>query len=155
MEIPDLSLVEVPHLSADFWRTVVLRQRELRDPLGLTLTVAEVLQEGPPQRHFALISQTGILGCAIALPAGSGQVKIRQVAIAASHAGRGLGRFLMEGVEILLAREGPCRIIALHARVAVQGFYERLGYAAVGGTFEEIGIPHVRMEKPLPTRDSK
>ena len=149
MEFPDISLVEVPHLSADFWRTVVLRQRVLRDPLSLTLSVAEVLQEGPPQRHFALLSQATILGCAIALPTSDGQVKIRQVAIAASHAGRGLGRFLMNGVEDILAREVPFRKVSLHARVVVQRFYERLGYAAVGGTFEEIGLPHILMEKAL------
>ena len=152
MEIPDLSLVEVPHLSPDFWRTVVLRQRELRDPLGLTLSIAEVLREGPPQRHFALLAPAEILGCAIALPSGGDHVKIRQVAIASSHAGRGLGRFLMDGVEEILAREGRFRKISLHARVVVLGFYERLGYAAVGGTFEEIGIPHILMEKALTPR---
>ena len=105
MEIPDHSLIEVPHLSADFWRTVVLRQQELRDPLGLTLSVAEVLRESPPQRHFALLSLTEIVGCAIALPTGDGVVKIRQVAIARSQAGRGLGRFLMDRVEGILAKE--------------------------------------------------
>ena len=149
MEVPDLSLVEVPHLSADFWRTVVLRQRELRDPLGLTLSVAEVLQESPPQRHFALLSAAEILGCAIALPSGGDHVKIRQVAIAAAHTGRGLGRYLMQGMEETLMKEGRIKKIYLHARVVVQGFYERLGYAAVGGTFEEIGIPHILMEKAL------
>ena len=149
MEFHDLSIAEVPHLSADFWRTVVLRQRELRDPLDCSLSVAEVLQEAPPQRHFAILSGTEILGCAIALPTGDGVVKIRQVAIAAAHTSRGLGRLLMNGVEERLAEDCGLHSISLNARVAVQGFYEKLGYSAVGGTFEEIGIPHIRMEKSL------
>ena len=37
-----------------FWQAVVLRQRILRDPLGLALTVPEVLAEGPPMGHYGL-----------------------------------------------------------------------------------------------------
>jgi predicted GNAT family N-acyltransferase len=29
------------------------------------------------------------------------------------------------------------------------GFYEKLGYKPVGQTFEEAGIPHIKMTKKL------
>ncbi len=37
----------------------------------------------------------------------------------------------------------------LHGRVAVQPFYERLGYAACGEPFEEVTLPHIEMRKFL------
>jgi predicted GNAT family N-acyltransferase len=37
----------------------------------------------------------------------------------------------------------------LHAQVGARGFYERAGYAAVGEEYEEAGIRHVTMRRPL------
>lgn len=37
----------------------------------------------------------------------------------------------------------------LHAQVGARGFYERAGYAAVGGEYEEAGIRHVTMRRTL------
>jgi predicted GNAT family N-acyltransferase len=33
--------------------------------------------------------------------------------------------------------------------VTARGFYERAGYVAVGGEYEEAGIAHVTMRLPL------
>ena len=61
----------------------------------------------------------------------------------------GLGRGLLKGVEALLGSEGV-REVELNAREVAVGFYERAGYARVGGQFTEVGIPHWRMEKTIP-----
>ncbi|EWS62421.1 hypothetical protein Y695_04353 [Hydrogenophaga sp. T4] len=37
----------------------------------------------------------------------------------------------------------------LHAQRSAVGFYERLGYLARGASFEEAGIEHLEMFKPL------
>jgi predicted GNAT family N-acyltransferase len=37
--------------------------------------------------------------------------------------------------------------LLMHARLSAVGFYQKLGYEKVGGSFTEVGIPHVRMEK--------
>ena len=139
---------EAAHLSQDFWQAVALRQQELREPLGLSLSVAEVLAEIPPQRHFVLSELGTVIGCAVAVPVDEHLSKIRQVTITSSLQGCGLGRRLMEGVETTLRASG-CRQIHLHARLVVREFYERLGYAVIGPSFEEIGLPHVLMEKRL------
>jgi predicted GNAT family N-acyltransferase len=39
--------------------------------------------------------------------------------------------------------------VELHAQVGARGFYERVGYAAVGDEYEEAGIRHVTMRRPL------
>ena len=39
--------------------------------------------------------------------------------------------------------------IVLHAQDHALGFYERCGYEVEGDGFEEAGIPHHKMRKPL------
>ena len=45
---------------------------------------------------------------------------------------------------------GAAVLAELHAQVGARGFYERAGYAAVGGEYEEAGIRHVTMRRTLP-----
>jgi predicted GNAT family N-acyltransferase len=40
--------------------------------------------------------------------------------------------------------------VELHAQVSARGFYERAGYTAVGGEYEEAGIAHITMRRSLP-----
>ena len=142
--------------SRDFWSAVVLRERVLREPLGLTLTVAELLREGPPMIHYGIIERLGeetpapAIACAIAVPLGDGMWKLRQIAVAFTYQGSGLGAQVVLGLECHLALQGA-RGFRLHSRANVRGFYEKLGYQPVGEPFTEIGIPHVLMEKHLPS----
>jgi predicted GNAT family N-acyltransferase len=46
---------------------------------------------------------------------------------------------------IAAARRLGAKTIYLHAQVAVIGFYDRLGFRAVGPVFDEAGIPHRKM----------
>jgi predicted GNAT family N-acyltransferase len=39
--------------------------------------------------------------------------------------------------------------VELHAQLSARRFYERAGYTAVGGVYEEAGIVHVTMRRPL------
>jgi predicted GNAT family N-acyltransferase len=119
----------------------------------MTLTVEELLREGPPQVHFGLFAigspdiDAPIIACASAIPHADGSVKIRQVAVATAQQGQGWGKTLMDLVEHELRYVGDFHTIQLHARLNVQTFYEKLGYIRQGEVFEEIGIPHVLMVK--------
>lgn len=77
-----------------------------------------------------------------------GFAKIERVAVSQSARGEDWGRKLMGAVEDR-ARERGFDTARLHAQTAVEGFYERLGYERVGDEFDEAGIPHVEMQKPL------
>jgi predicted GNAT family N-acyltransferase len=48
-----------------------------------------------------------------------------------------------------IAREAGLPSVWCHAQLTAVPFYERLGYARLGATFEEAGIEHVRMELAL------
>jgi ribosomal protein S18 acetylase RimI-like enzyme len=140
--------------SREFWSAVELRERLLREPLGLTLTVAELLQEGPPMVHYGIFewldeeTPSPAIACAIAVPLGAGIWKLRQIAVAAKYQGKGLGARVVLGLESHLAFQGACGF-RLHSRENGRGFYEKLGYHATSEPFTEIGIPHVLMEKHL------
>lgn len=77
-----------------------------------------------------------------------GVAKIERVAVLQSARGEDWGRKLMEAAEDR-ARERGLGEALLHAQTQVQEFYEKLGYQTVGDEFDEAGIPHVEMRKPL------
>jgi predicted GNAT family N-acyltransferase len=78
-----------------------------------------------------------------------GQVaKIERVAVLAEARGHAVGQALMQAALARAAAEG-CRLAKLHAQLQVQGFYAKLGFEAYGPEFEEDGIMHVAMRRPL------
>ncbi|QIO23121.1 GNAT family N-acetyltransferase [Haloarcula sp. JP-L23] len=74
--------------------------------------------------------------------------RIERVAVLESYRGEGLGVRVMDAAETT-AREQGATSAFLHGQSRVEEFYEKLGYEAEGETFEEAGIPHVEMVKPL------
>ena len=77
-----------------------------------------------------------------------GHAKIGRMAVLARHRGAGLGRLLLEALE----REGAARGVhtfRLSAQLYAAAFYERAGYTRQGDVYEEVGIPHIAMEKSV------
>lgn len=74
--------------------------------------------------------------------------RIGRVAVLKSHRRRGVGTAIMKALEDHAARQG-IKKTWFHAQVAAVPFYESLGYQVAGEVFEEAGIPHVSMEKPI------
>src|SRR6056297_3522738 len=74
--------------------------------------------------------------------------KVERVAVCASRRGSGVGRALMATLEARAETLGFVTI-KLHSQTQAADFYRTLGYERHGGEFEEAGIPHVEMRKPL------
>jgi predicted GNAT family N-acyltransferase len=74
--------------------------------------------------------------------------KVERVAVREARRGEGWGARIMTAVEEH-AREAGYEQVSLHAQVPVVEFYQRLGYEAHGERFEDAGIPHREMTKPL------
>jgi len=74
--------------------------------------------------------------------------KVERVAVLASHRGNEIGRDLMDAVHAE-ARDRALETLKLHSQTRAAGFYERLGYERRGEEFEEAGIPHVEMRRPV------
>lgn len=74
--------------------------------------------------------------------------KVERVAVVEPRRGEGLGCDLMDAVESAAADAGYDELL-LHAQVPVIEFYQRLDYEVTSEEFEDAGIPHREMRKPL------
>jgi len=134
--------------SDDFKKECDLRHRVLRVPIGLDL-FGEDFEPEKLQKHFGLFDSEGeLVACVVAVPVSATAAKIRQMAVSPAYQKQGLGEEIMRRMERELAASGA-RHLSMHARTTAAGFYEKLGYAKVGGEFSEVGIPHILMEKRL------
>jgi predicted GNAT family N-acyltransferase len=70
------------------------------------------------------------------------------MAVIASHRGTGLGAFVLDALEREAVAHGISHI-KLSAQLHARGFYERCGYTAHGDIYDDVGIPHIDMEKRL------
>lgn len=124
------------------------RNRLLRVPIGLNLFEEDLSDD---ERDIIIIATDGgeLQGCVMLHPLSEDKVKLRQMAVEESLQGKGIGRLLVRSAE-RAANDAGYRRIVLHARDTAKGFYEKLGYTQTEGTFTEVGIPHIAMEKTLP-----
>jgi predicted GNAT family N-acyltransferase len=77
-----------------------------------------------------------------------GAAKIGRMAVLAAHRKTGIGSRLMERAADV-ARTAGATDITLYAQLTAKAFYARLGYREEGEVFEEAGIAHVSMRKPI------
>lgn len=99
-------------------------------------------------RHYIARLGDETVGTARVRPVDGDTVKFERIAVHAAHRGHGIGRALMDRA-LADARESGARSGILHAQSDAAAFYRKLGFAQEGGTFDEAGIPHVRMTKKL------
>jgi predicted GNAT family N-acyltransferase len=74
---------------------------------------------------------------------------IGRMAADASVRGLGYGAAVLEELHRQAVLRGVT-VVELHAQVSARRFYERAGYTAIGEEYEEAGITHVTMRRPLP-----
>ena len=75
-----------------------------------------------------------------------GVAKLQRMAVIDDVRKLGVGRALLVFLEGEARRRGA-RSFTLWAQTHARAFYEKHGYAAVGGEFDDAGIPHLRMDK--------
>ncbi|TMB09138.1 MAG: GNAT family N-acetyltransferase [Deltaproteobacteria bacterium] len=89
------------------------------------------------------------------VPCGAGRLtftapsvaKIERMAVSEEVRQRGVGKALLAFLESEARRRGATRL-TLSAQVRARAFYEKAGYAASGGEYDDgTGIAHVSMEK--------
>lgn len=85
--------------------------------------------------------------------------KLIQMAVDPQRQGEGVGRRLLAAVEARAIGELGLAGLYCHAQQTAVGFYERQGWIAEPGEFEEVGIPHRLMTlagspKPGPEESS-
>ena len=75
--------------------------------------------------------------------------KMQRIAVRQAFRSHGIGKILLIALEEL-ARELALSQSVLDAQCQAEGFYRKLGYETISTEpFDDAGIPHVRMVKPL------
>ncbi|MGW5848559.1 GNAT family N-acetyltransferase [Streptomyces sp. NPDC055254] len=108
--------------------------------------VLAVGPDGAPLGTGRLLHGTAALGKTGSRGVGS----LGRLAVAKSARGLGVGVALVRAIEAEAARLG-LTAVDLGAQTHALGFYERLGYVAYGPEFEDAGIAHRSMRRPLPS----
>ncbi len=138
---------EVEHGSDEYRETVTLRNRLLREPLGLKFEPEELEAEND-SRHLACYQDGKLAACLVLIPESGGKIRMRQLAVEEHCQRKGIGTALVaysESVAVGL----DCNEMVLHAREEAVPFYERLGYEKRGESFIAVTIPHFFMRKCL------
>lgn len=140
--------VKIAEFGSDIQKSsILLRDALLRKPLGLEFTKKE-LEEEFDQTHIVALEEGGVVGVLLLKPITPTEVKMRQVAVLEEKQGKGIGKKMVSFAESF-SRQLGFKKIALHARKEPVQFYLGLDYLVVGDEFEEVGIPHFRMEKVI------
>jgi GNAT superfamily N-acetyltransferase len=124
---------------------LALRNTVLREPIGLNL-MDEDLSDEVNQLVFVGIVDNAVNVCLLFKMINEEILKLRQMATHPMYQKLGLGTLLVEAATEW-ALEKSYSMIELHAREEAVPFYKKMNYQIVGELFEEVGIPHYRMEK--------
>jgi len=142
-----MEIVIVEYGTELYAKTVALREKVLREPLGMKFD-KEFLAQDTDNIHIAAIEQGNVLGTLLLKPLDNKTVKMRQVAVDPDLQRSGVGTAMVKFSEQIARSRGFERIV-LHARKYAIPFYKRLDYEVVGDEFLEIGIPHYKMQKRI------
>lgn len=142
-----IEIKEIEFDSPEYKDEVELRDKILREPLGLTFT-AEQLKSEENEYHLGAYLSGKLIGCLLLKPIDNSTVKMRQVAVDETIQGKGVGKKLVEFSEQFAFGKGYSEII-LNARDTAVQFYLKMGYKVIGEMFIEVTIPHYKMQKTL------
>jgi predicted GNAT family N-acyltransferase len=139
----------IDHQSTEYEKMIKLRLDILRQPLGLTFDDADLAKE-KDDILIASFDEDEMLACCLLTdqPNEELTLKLRQMAVKGNLQGKGVGQQMLAFAENI-ARDLGNKKLMMHARLEAVGFYEKAGYKKVGNMFEEVTIPHYRMEKKI------
>ncbi len=146
----NLTVRQITYDSPEYAAHIALRQRVLRDPLGLQITNEEMALDAA----YILIAafdgerMVGCLTLTPLTPLSAETVKMRGVAVEPNAQGGGIGAAMVRYSEAVAAEHGFEKMV-LNARETAVGFYTRLGYEIFGEPFIEVTLPHRKMRKSL------
>ena len=142
-----MALKIIDHGTPEYRQMIKLRDDLLRKPLGLSFTNEE-LEKEKENMLIGAFDDDDILGCCMLVEQDPITVRLRQMAVLNDLQGKGIGKALTIFAENI-ARDHGYKIMNMHARKNVVGFYEKMGYKVIGDEFIEITISHYVMEKEL------
>jgi predicted GNAT family N-acyltransferase len=101
--------------------------------------------------HLVALAPDGAVVGTLRLLLAGGDAKIGRVAVTRRWRRRGIAARMLE-MALAGARERGCRRARLASQLQATRLYEEAGFTVESEPFEEAGIPHVWMGRPLDAR---
>ena len=143
----DIIIREINVTESAYQQLLVLRDEVLRKPLGMSV-YNDDLSKDHEEVILAALDEDELIGCLMMKKLNNSTGKLRQMAVAKQHQGKGIGRQLIITAERIAKNKGQ-QTLELHARKTAVHFYKEIGYTTEGDEFTEVGIPHFFMKKTL------
>jgi len=132
----------------DWPENVALRTRVFVDEQGVPPAIEQDHRDATAVHALSRDAAGRVVATGRLLLGDDGVASIGRMATDPAARGSGHGAAVLAALERAAAERGV-REIELHAQVTARGFYERVGYAAVGDVYEEARIEHVTMRRRL------
>ncbi|TFV61313.1 GNAT family N-acetyltransferase [Geodermatophilus sp. DF01-2] len=133
--------------AADWPEVAALRTRVFVEEQGVPADV-ERDEHDATAVHALVRDERGRVVATGRLLVRDGRAVVGRMAVDTAVRGRGYGAAVLAELHRQAVLLGLTEV-ELHAQVPARGFYERAGYTAVGDVYEEAGIAHVTMRRPL------
>ncbi|MFK8932982.1 GNAT family N-acetyltransferase [Acinetobacter junii] len=98
--------------------------------------------------HFVVYDQDQPIATARLLQNNS----VGRVAVLKAYRGQGIGRMIMLEI-IRQAHQQDRTFLQLSSQVHAISFYEKLGFSIQGDAYDECGIPHIKMQLVIETKN--
>lgn len=98
--------------------------------------------------HFVVYDQNQPIATARLLQNNS----VGRVAVLKAYRGQGIGRMIMLEI-IRQAHQQDRKFLQLSSQVHAISFYEKLGFSIQGDAYDECGIPHIKMQLVIETKN--
>lgn len=98
--------------------------------------------------HFVVYDQDQPIATARLLQNNS----VGRVAVLKAYRGQGIGRMIMLEI-IRQAHRQDRKFLHLSSQVHAISFYEKLGFSIQGDAYDECGIPHIKMQLVIETKN--
>ena len=133
--------------AADWPQVVALRPRVFVEEQGVPAEIEQDVHDATAVHALAEDDEGRVVATGRLLVR-DGRAVIGRMAVDAAARGRGYGAAVLAELHRQAVALGLTEV-ELHAQLPARGFYDRAGYTAVGGVYEEAGIAHVTMRRPL------
>lgn len=145
--IEEITIKEIEFNSREYQAELKLRNRVLREPLGLNI-YDENLEKEVFDYHLGAFIAEDLVGILVLTKINESVLRMRQVAVDEKYRNKKTGKKLVKHAESFAHNLGYNKII-LHGRKDAIAFYEKLGYLITSDEFLEVNIPHYEMEKEI------
>lgn len=133
--------------AADWPQVAVLRTRVFVEEQGVPAEIEQDAHDATAVHALAEDDEGRVVATGRLLVR-DGRAVIGRMAVDAGARGHGYGAAVLAELHRQAVALGLTEV-ELHAQLPARGFYERAGYTAVGDVYEEAGIAHVTMRRPL------